>query len=185
MRRDGGNGPGDRTDVQRAAQLFGIVFLLVGILGFIPGITSDYDQLTTFDDQGAKLFGIFGVNILENVAHLLYGIAGLALARTWAGAKNYFIWGGLIYVALWLYGLIIDEESSANFLGLNEPSNWLHLVLGVAMIAAGYLLSRRVVRDGAGTRADRGDMAGGTTTGTMGGTTTGATRAETRPTDEP
>ncbi len=147
MRRDGGTGRADRTDVQKAAMLFGIIFLVVGILGFIPGITSDYDQLTTFDDQGAKLLGIFGVNILENIAHLLFGIAGLALASTWAGAKNYFIWGGLIYVALWLYGLIIEEESSANFLGLNNPSNWLHLVLGLAMIAAGYLLSRRVVRD--------------------------------------
>ena len=151
MVRDGGRG--DRTDVQKAAMAFGVIFLIVGIAGFIPGITTDYDQLTTFDDQGAKLFGIFGVNILENIAHLLYGIAGLALASTWAGAKNYFIWGGLIYVALWLYGLIIDESSSANFLGINEPANWLHLVLGVAMIAAGYLLSRRVVRDTAAARA--------------------------------
>ena len=150
MRADGGSARGDRTDVQRAAMLFGIVLLVVGVAGFIPGITTDYDQLTTFDDQGAKLLGIFGVNILENIAHLLFGIAGLALASSWAGAKNYFIWGGLIYVALWLYGLIIDEESSANFLGLNEPSNWLHLLLGVAMVAAGYLLSRRVAREGAG-----------------------------------
>jgi hypothetical protein len=153
MRTDGGNGRTDRTDVQKAAMLFGIIFLIVGVAGFIPGITQDYDRLTVFDDQGAKLLGIFGVNIIENIAHILFGLAGLALARTWSGAKNYFIWGGLIYVALWLYGLIIDEESSANFLGVNEPSNWLHLVLGIAMLAAGYLLSRRVVRDTAAARA--------------------------------
>ena len=148
MRTDGGNGRADRTDVQKAAMLFGIIFLIVGIAGFIPGITQDYDRLTVFDDQGAKLLGIFGTNIIENIAHLLFGVAGLALARTWSGAKNYFIWGGLIYLALWLYGLIIEENSAANFMGLNNPSHWLHLLLGLAMVAAGYLLSRRVVREG-------------------------------------
>ena len=154
MRREGGTTGGmfggDRTDVQKAAALFGIIFLLVGILGFIPGITSDYDRLTTFDDEGAKLLGIFGTNIIENIAHLAFGVAGLLLARSWSGAKNYFIWGGAIYLALWLYGMLIDENSSANFMGLNEAAHWLHLVLGVAMIAAGFLLSRRVVRDTAG-----------------------------------
>ena len=153
MRTDGGNGRADRTDVQKAAMLFGIIFLIVGVAGFIPGITSDYDRLTVFDDQGAKLLGIFGVNIIENIAHILFGLAGLALARTWSGAKNYFIWGGLIYIALWLYGLVIEEDSVANFMGLNNEAHWLHLVLGIAMIAAGYLLSRRVVRDGSTARA--------------------------------
>jgi hypothetical protein len=153
MRTDGGNGKPDRTDVQKAAALFGIIFLIVGVAGFIPGITTDYDRLTVFDDQGAKLLGIFGTNIIENIAHLLFGIAGVALARTWSGAKNYFIWGGLIYVALWLYGLIIEENSAANFMGLNNAANWLHLALGIAMLAAGYLLSRRVVREGGATTA--------------------------------
>jgi hypothetical protein len=144
MRGEGGAGR-DRTDVQRAAFVFGIVFLLVGILGFIPGITTDYDRLTTFDDVGAKVLGIFGVNILENIVHLLYGVAGLAAAASWAASKNYFIWGGAVYLVVWLYGLLIDLESSANFLGVNTAANWLHFLLGVVMIAAGFLLSRRVV----------------------------------------
>ena len=143
MRREGGT-TRERTDVQRAALLFGIVFLAVGVLGFIPGITSDYDNLTVFDGVGAKLLGIFGVNILENVVHLLYGVAGIAAASSWAMSKNYFIWGGAIYVALWIYGLVIDEQSSANFIGVNMAAHWLHLALGVTMIAVGYLLSRRV-----------------------------------------
>ena len=144
MRREGALGR-ERTDVQRAAFVFGIVLLAVGILGFIPGITSDYDRLTTFDDVGAKLLGIFGTNILENIVHLLYGVAGLAAAASWAASKNYFIWGGVIYLVVWLYGLLIDLDSSANFLGVNAAANWLHFLLGVVMIAAGYLLSRRVV----------------------------------------
>ena len=151
MRREGAT-RGDRTDVQRAAMLFGIIFLVVGVAGFIPGITSDYDQLTTFDDEGAKLLGIFGVNILENIVHLLYGVAGLAAAASWAASKNYFVWGGVIYLALWVYGLLIPEhESGWNFMGLNDASHWLHFVLGLAMVAIGYLLSRRVVAEGRAT----------------------------------
>src|SRR3712207_2602925 len=112
MRREGG--AADRTDIQRASMLFGIVFLVVAVLGFIPGVTSDYDDITRFDGEGGKLLGIFGVNILENIAHGLFGVAGLAAASSWAASKNYFIWGGVIYLALWLYGLLggSDEDSS-------------------------------------------------------------------------
>jgi hypothetical protein len=139
----------ERTDIQRAALLFGVVFLLVTLVGFIPGITTDYDDLTRFDGEGAKIFGIFGTNILENIVHLLYGVAGLAAASSWAASKTYFIWGGAIYLVVWLYGLLggSDEDSSANFLGLNSAADWLHFVLGVTMIAVGFLLSRRVVED--------------------------------------
>jgi hypothetical protein len=154
MRREGALGRA-RTDIQRAALLFGVVFLVVTVAGFIPGITTDYDELTRFDGEGAKIFGIFGVNILENLVHLLYGVAGLVAASSWAASKNYFIWGGVIYLAVWLYGLLggSDESSSANFLGLNAAADWLHFVLGVTMIAVGFLVSRRVVSDRAATTA--------------------------------
>ena len=141
MRRDGGTR--ERTDIQRAALLFGVVFLLVTILGFIPGITTDYDRLTTFDDVGAKLLGIFGVNILENIVHLLYAIAGFAAAASFVASRNYFIWGGAVYLVVWLYGLLIDLDSSANFLGVNTAANWLHFLLGLVMLGVGFLLGRR------------------------------------------
>ncbi len=147
MRREGG-AAGERTDIQRAAMLFGIIFLVVGILGFIPGITTNYDNLTVFDDEGAKLLGIFGVNILENIAHLLFGVLGLWAASSSATSKNYFVGVGVAYLALWVYGLIIPEhDSAANFLGLNNAAHWLHFVLGVTMIAIGFLLGRRVAAD--------------------------------------
>ena len=143
MRREGGAGR-DRTDIQKAALLFGIVFLVVTVAGFIPWHDDYYDGLSTFDGVGAEIFNIFGTNWLENIVHLLYGIAGLAAASSWAASKNYFVWGGVIYLALWLYGLVIDNDSSANFIGVNTAADWLHFVLGVTMIAVGYLLSRRV-----------------------------------------
>jgi len=131
------------TNVQKAAMAFGVVFLLVGILGFIPGITTDY-YLMSFagHDSGAMLLSVFQVSVLHNIVHLLFGIAGLALARNVAGARNYMIWGGVVYMVLWLYGLLINHQSGANFVPMNTADNWLHFVLGVAMIALGLLLTR-------------------------------------------
>jgi hypothetical protein len=146
MRREGGTAMA-KSDIQRAAMLFGVVFLAVGVLGFIPGITTDYDRLTTFDDVGAKLLGIFGINILENLAHLLYGVVGILAASSWVFSRAYFVWGGVVYLALWLYGLVIDERSSANFLGVNMAAHWLHFVLGLVMVALGFLLTRAVTAD--------------------------------------
>jgi hypothetical protein len=131
--------------VQLAALAVGAVFLLVGILGFIPGITTNYDDLSfAGHDSMAKLVGIFEVSVLHNIVHLLFGIAGIALSRTVPGARNYLIGGGVIYLVLWLYGLIIDQTSSANFVPVNTADNWLHFLLGVGMIALGVLLTRRL-----------------------------------------
>ena len=137
---------GKRTSVQTVTLAVGAVFLLVGILGFVPGITSGVDQLTFAGHQsGAMLLGLFQVSILHNIVHLLFGVVGLALSRSWPGSRSYLIWGGAIYLVLWIYGLVIGHESPANFVPLNTADNWLHFVLGVAMIALGILLSRRAV----------------------------------------
>jgi hypothetical protein len=131
------------TRMQLAATVVAAVFLLVGVLGFIPGITSHYGDLTfAGHDSDAKLLGIFEVSVLHNIVHLLFGIAGLALARTWSGARNYLIGGGVIYLVLFIYGLVIDRESSANFVPVNNADNWLHLLLGLGMIALGLALGR-------------------------------------------
>jgi hypothetical protein len=133
-----------RTTVQKAALAVGAVFLLVGILGFIPGITTDYDQMTfASHDSEAKLLGIFQVSILHNIVHLLFGIAGLAMARTWTSARTFLVGGGVVYLVLWLYGLVIDQDSAANFIPVNAADNWLHFLLGVGMVALGLLLGRR------------------------------------------
>ncbi len=125
--------------LQMAARIFGVVFLVIGIAGFIPGLTTDTDRLGTFGDVAAKVFGIFGVNWLENAAHLLFGVAGLAMSRTAANARAYFLGSGVIYVVLWVYGLVINERSEANFFGLNNAGHWLHLVIGVVMLAIGMM----------------------------------------------
>lgn len=130
------------TKMQLAAAVFGAVFLLVGAAGFIPGVTTDYDSMELAGhESGAMLLGVFQVSVLHNVLHLLLGVAGLVLARSWSTARMYLIGGGIAYAGLWIYGLVVDQEHEANFVPLNEADNWLHLGLTVAMIGLGLLLS--------------------------------------------
>lgn len=132
------------SPVQRAAMLVGSVFLLVGILGFIPGITTDYGSMEFAEHHSeAKLLGLFQVSVLHNLVHLLFGLAGLAMARAATTARTFLIGGGTVYLALWLYGLLIDHDSAANFVPLNTADNWLHFALGLGMLALGLLLTRR------------------------------------------
>ncbi|NUO58051.1 MAG: DUF4383 domain-containing protein [Hamadaea sp.] len=132
-----------RSSAQLAAFAVGAVFLLVGMLGFVPGITTDYGSLSFASHHSdARLLGVFQVSILHNAVHLLFGVAGLLLARTAGGARAFLIGGGAIYLILWLYGLVIDADSAANFVPVNSADNWLHLALGVGMAALGLALSR-------------------------------------------
>jgi hypothetical protein len=134
----------DRDPVQLLAMLVGATFLLVGIAGFIPGITSHLYGGPDFagHDSQAKVLHIFQTSWLHNIVHLAFGIAGLALARTWASARSYLIGGGVIYLALWLYGLIVGPDSGANFVPMNAADDWLHFVLGLGMIALGFVTTR-------------------------------------------
>jgi hypothetical protein len=138
----------DRSTIQSVAMLVGVVFLLVGILGFIPGITTNYNDMTfAGNESGAELLGIFQVSILHNIVHLLFGIAGLALARTLDGARTFLIGAGVIYLALFLYGIIVSSTSDANFVPLNTADDILHLLLGVGMISIGYVAGKQRVTE--------------------------------------
>ena len=136
----------DRSAVQSAALLAGIVFLAVGILGFVPGITTHYGDLSfAGHDSGAKLLGIFQTSILQNVVHLLFGLVGIAMARSWEGARTFLIAGGVVYLVLFVYGLLAHGDSSANFIPVNSADNVLHVVFGVAMVALGLVLGRKLI----------------------------------------
>ncbi|WP_435771319.1 DUF4383 domain-containing protein [Nocardioides sp. SYSU DS0651] len=131
------------TPLQTAATVVAAVFLLVGVLGFVPGVTTNYDEMQFAGHESeAELLGIFQVSILHNIVHLLFGIAGLAMARSWSGARAFLIGGGVIYAVLFIYGILIDHDSEANFVPVNPADNWLHLVLAIGMIGLGLALGR-------------------------------------------
>jgi hypothetical protein len=133
-----------RSQLQMVALAVAAVFLLVGVLGFIPGITSSYDEMQFAGDaSGAMLLGLFQVSILHNIVHLLFGAVGVGLARTDPGARSFLLVGGAIYLLLWVYGLAVGSESAANFVPLNTADDWLHFVLGAGMMGAGFALGAR------------------------------------------
>jgi arginine exporter protein ArgO len=134
----------ERSLLSTAARVVGAVFLLVGILGFIPGITTNYSSMSFAGHMSdAKLLGAFQVSILHNIVHILFGIAGIAMAKRADSARTYLVGGGVIYLVLWIYGLVTSDNSSANFVPVNTADDWLHLVLGLGMIGLGVALSRR------------------------------------------
>jgi hypothetical protein len=143
---------GPRPRIQAVAAAVAAIFVLLGVLGFIPGITTHYDELSfTGHHTETKLLGLFQVSILHNTLHLLFGLVGLGLARRLAGARLFLAGGGAIYLGLWLYGFAIDRETAANFIPVNDADNWLHLFLGYGMLVLGLLLSNDV---GTGGRLD-------------------------------
>ena len=136
-----------RRDIQKVALGYGIVFLLVGIAGFIPGITTG-----TLSFAGpmsdAKLLGVFQVSGLHNIVHLLYGLVGIVAAVNRSLSRYYLIWGGVLYLLLFVYGLIVQGTTSGvNFVPVNDPDNWLHFALGVLMSGMGLFVGRSAPTD--------------------------------------
>jgi uncharacterized membrane protein YuzA (DUF378 family) len=117
--------------VRNLALAIGVVFTLVGVVGFFVTGFSDFAS-----DTDKTLLG-FEINPLHNIVHLLIGIAGIAMSRTLATARTYGWLLAIGYGAAFVYGLFSANRDSINFLSINWADNWLHLasVLGGLVIA--------------------------------------------------
>jgi hypothetical protein len=107
--------------VQRFAQVFGAVYLLVGLLGF--AFTGFGGFAATSDD---KLL-LFGVNPLHNIVHLAVGALWLGSSRSEASARAVSVLIGAVYLVVGVLGLFINGSSDLNILNINQPDNALHL----------------------------------------------------------
>lgn len=136
-----------RAPSQVLAALIAAAFLVAGVGGFVPGVTQHLGDLGwAGHGSDAQLLGVFQVSVLLNLVHLLFGVAGVLLARSPGGARAFLVGGGTIYLVLYLYGIAISEGSGANFVPLNHADNLLHLGLGLGMVALGVLPERRFGR---------------------------------------
>jgi hypothetical protein len=124
------------------ATIFGAVYILVGLLGF--AVTGGVEFLAT---DGGLLLGIFMVNPLHNIAHLLIGaallIAGLASARA---AKTVNIIVGAAYLLLGIVGFFL-VGTALNILALNTFDHFLHLASALVLLGVGLGAERGVRSD--------------------------------------
>ncbi|MEV0157490.1 DUF4383 domain-containing protein [Micromonospora sp. NPDC050686] len=143
---------GNRPRVQSVAAAVAALFVLIGVLGFVPGVTTHYGDLAfAGHHSGAKLLGLFQISVLHNLVHVVTGLVGLGLARTVAGARGFLAIGGALYLGVWLYGFATEGHEGLNWMPVDGPGNWLHLFLGFGMLALGLLLSNSA---GTGGRPD-------------------------------
>ena len=118
--------------VQRVAMVFGIVFLLIGILGFVrSGMDMTADPATA-----PLLLGLFPVNAAHNGVHIGFGIWGLLAARSWEGARNYARIGGVLYLILGVLGFV--APSTFGLIPIGGNNIWLHALMGLVLAAVGF-----------------------------------------------
>jgi hypothetical protein len=129
----------NRATVQTLTLIVGVTFLVVGLLGFVPGVTTHYGDLSFAGHaSGAKLLGVFQISVLHNLVHIAFGVVGIVLAKAPDTSRLYLIGGGIVYLALWVLGL----ANGASWIPANTADNWLHFGLGVGMIGLGYVTTR-------------------------------------------
>lgn len=136
------------TAVQNGLNAVSWIFLLMGVMGFIPAFTPGFSGIAfAGPDSTAELFGVFAVSVLSNLIHLLYGVVGLIMSWMAKFARRTLLGGGVFFTVLGLYGLIVDMANAGDFL----PSTWatglLHLGLGVLMIVLGFVLHTRLPKE--------------------------------------
>jgi hypothetical protein len=132
-----------RKDIENTGMGVGIFWMLVGVLGFIPGITAAYGSMTfAGPDSHAMFLGVFQVSALLNIVQFAIGVVGFIMARSAMGARNFLMGGGLLYLIIAVYSMVVGVGSSANFLALNAATGWAMIIVGVLMVAAGWLLAR-------------------------------------------
>lgn len=128
--------------VQGAALIVGTGYLLLGALGFLPGVTTNYERLQWIGHQSdALLFGVFATSGLHNVLHLLLGAAGMFCARTYAASRAYLLAGGVALLGVWFYRAGAGHSGIAEVFPLNRADNWLHFALGVVMLVLALTLA--------------------------------------------
>ena len=132
--------------VQRFAQVLGAVYLLVGIVGFVPpllvgSVPGALGPFTGF------LLGLFAVNWFHSLAHLAIGAAGLAVHRSFSGSKAYALALGIAYAALFLLGILSGEVVTlGGLLPLNGVDDVLHVLTALVAFTA-YFTARLPERE--------------------------------------
>lgn len=120
-------------NVQKFAKLFGVVMLLVGILGFVPALT-----------PGGLLLGVFQVNALHNIVHLATGLLAVWAAGTAANSRLFFKVFGIVYGLVTILGFVMNGDI-LGLIPVNMADNLLHILITVVALYAGFGMKDRTM----------------------------------------
>lgn len=128
---------------QTASASMGLLSTLIGIAGFIPGLTKHLGDIKfAGHDSGAMLFDRYQTSWLMNLLAIGIGLAGIAAARSKASSRGWLFGAGALMLVFWLYGMLTKNTSSANFVPFNTPRDWLNFGMGLTSMALGAVTSR-------------------------------------------
>ncbi len=132
------------------ALLFGIVFLAIGVAGFIPGITTPphagHPDLAVDANYG-QVLGLFPVNILHNIVHLLFGVWGLLAYKSLSASKGYAKAVAISYGLLIVLGLIPATNTLFGLVPIFGNDVWLHAILALPAAYFGFMHRDAVTAD--------------------------------------
>jgi hypothetical protein len=121
---------GNRSTVQVVALLFGAIYLAAGVLGFLPFLGGSYTM------TNHALLGIFNINLLHNLVHIVIGIAGLAAAASVANSRTFCQVVGVILLLLGVLGVFVAKP--LGLLDIGGLDIALHLVSGAVLAYFGF-----------------------------------------------
>ncbi|HEY8667886.1 MAG TPA: DUF4383 domain-containing protein [Tepidisphaeraceae bacterium] len=127
------------------AFILGVVFLAVGILGFVPGITSEASADATMHAMRTDvrhLFGLFPVNTAHNLVHLFFGAVGIFAAVSYPMARNYARTVAIAYLLLAVCGIVPGLKTLFGYIPLFGHDIWLHLAIGAIAAIFGWPVPR-------------------------------------------
>lgn len=123
------------------ALIFGIVFLVIGAGGFVPGILQPgvpEADLSMTHGYG-HMFGLFPVNTPHNIVHLVFGLWGVAAYKSHAGARAYFRVVAMIYGLLTVLGLLEPTRTTFGLVPIYGNDVWLHALLALVAVYFGWI----------------------------------------------
>jgi hypothetical protein len=116
-----------------AALIFGVVFIAVGLLGFI-------NNPVIGTAEGA----IFHADATHNYVHIASGVLFLLVAMMSRASAGFMMLFGIIYLIIGVLGMVSGDGSVLGFLHVNAADNYLHIALGLVIFLAGVVTRRKV-----------------------------------------
>lgn len=116
--------------LKRIAMVFGIVFVAVGLLGFVPAL-----------NPGGKLLGLFAVNPAHNLVHLATGVVAIIVGfASGKASRIFFQVFGVVYAAVAVMGVINGDQPLLGLIPNNQADTGLHVVIALVALYLGFMM---------------------------------------------